>query len=114
VALHGDLHHDNILRSARGWLAIDPKGVWGDPAYETANAFRNPDGAGDLVFQPARIAYLTNRFSDRLGQPPRRRLGWAVAHTALSTFWSRDAGRDPEPDLRLLPVLIAAWSAARP
>ncbi|KAJ0338741.1 hypothetical protein COL154_014244, partial [Colletotrichum chrysophilum] len=26
-ALHGDLHHDNILQSPRGWLAIDPKAV---------------------------------------------------------------------------------------
>ena len=25
VALHGDLHHDNVVHGARGWLAIDPK-----------------------------------------------------------------------------------------
>ena len=30
--LHGDLHHENILFSnERGWLAIDPKGVAGNP-----------------------------------------------------------------------------------
>jgi streptomycin 6-kinase len=34
VLLHGDLHHDNILLSKRGWLAIDPKGIIGDPAFE--------------------------------------------------------------------------------
>ena len=28
VLVHGDLHHENVLSSARaGWLAIDPKGV---------------------------------------------------------------------------------------
>lgn len=33
--LHGDLHHENILFSAeRGWLAIDPKGVGGDPHFD--------------------------------------------------------------------------------
>ncbi|HKA75114.1 MAG TPA: aminoglycoside phosphotransferase family protein [Xanthobacteraceae bacterium] len=33
--LHGDLHHDNILWDAtRGWVAVDPKGVIGEPAYE--------------------------------------------------------------------------------
>jgi streptomycin 6-kinase len=32
VVLHGDLHHDNILRAGGGWLAIDPKGVIGEPA----------------------------------------------------------------------------------
>jgi streptomycin 6-kinase len=31
-ALHGDLHHDNVLSTPRGWLAIDPKGLCGDPA----------------------------------------------------------------------------------
>src|SRR6185437_2535994 len=37
VLLHGDLHHDNILAAQRQpWLAIDPKGVAGEPAYETA------------------------------------------------------------------------------
>lgn len=30
--LHGDLHHENILYSNQhGWMAIDPKGVIGDP-----------------------------------------------------------------------------------
>ena len=32
VLLHGDLHHDNVLRAQREpWLAIDPHGVVGDP-----------------------------------------------------------------------------------
>lgn len=26
VVLHGDLHHENILRSGDGWVAVDPKG----------------------------------------------------------------------------------------
>jgi streptomycin 6-kinase len=35
VLLHGDLHHWNILRATRvPWLALDPKGVVGEPAYE--------------------------------------------------------------------------------
>ena len=34
VVLHGDLHPWNILSAEREpWLAIDPKGVVGDPAY---------------------------------------------------------------------------------
>ena len=108
TALHGDLHHDNILSSPRGWLAIDPMGVWGDPAYEPANAFRNPDGAADLVFRPDRITHLANRFAHHLGHPRRRLLGWAAAHCALSTRWSLQDGRDITEDLRLLPLLLAA------
>ena len=90
------------------WLAIDPMGVWGDPAYEPANAFRNPDGAADLVFRPDRITHLANRFAHHLGHPRRRLLGWAAAHCALSTRWSLQDGRDITEDLRLLPLLLAA------
>ena len=35
VLLHGDLHQFNILAARRrSWLAIDPKGLAGEPAYE--------------------------------------------------------------------------------
>jgi streptomycin 6-kinase len=66
-ALHGDLHHENVLSSPRGWLAIDPKGIWGDPAYEAANAFRNPEGLGERLYEAARIKDLAARFSRDLG-----------------------------------------------
>ncbi len=40
--LHGDFHHYNILRSERGWLAIDPKGVVGPKGYEVGPLLINP------------------------------------------------------------------------
>src|SRR5579859_2414687 len=43
VLLHGDLHHQNILAAQRApWLALDPKGVAGEPAYEVGALMRNP------------------------------------------------------------------------
>lgn len=42
VLLHGDLHHDNILRNGDDWVIIDPKGVIGEQAYEVAAFIRNP------------------------------------------------------------------------
>lgn len=43
VLLHGDLHHYNILSSARNsWLAIDPKGGIGEREYEICALMRNP------------------------------------------------------------------------
>src|SRR2546428_7795870 len=36
--LHGDLHHENLKYSQqRSWLAIDPKGLIGEPAYDAAH-----------------------------------------------------------------------------
>jgi streptomycin 6-kinase len=40
--VHGDFHHHNILRSARGWLAIDPKPMLGEPEYDVASFLWNP------------------------------------------------------------------------
>jgi streptomycin 6-kinase len=108
AALHGDLHHDNIIQSTRGWLVIDPKGVRGDPAYDCANAFRNPEGAGDLIFQPSRIHAMADCFADLLCHDRRRILGWAAAHCALSIIWFRESGQDASDDQRLLPILLAA------
>jgi len=42
--LHGDIHHDNVLDfEERGWLAIDPKRLWGERGFDYANRFCNPD-----------------------------------------------------------------------
>lgn len=35
--LHGDLHHENIMHSDRGWIIIDPAGLIGDAALDVAN-----------------------------------------------------------------------------
>jgi len=40
--IHGDFHHHNILRSARGWLAIDPKPMLGEPEYDVPSFLWNP------------------------------------------------------------------------
>ena len=37
--LHGDLHHENIMFSSRGWLVIDPVGLVGEVGFGAANMF---------------------------------------------------------------------------
>ena len=54
VVLHGDIHHDNVLDfGARGWLAIDPKGLIGERGFDYANLFCNPEN--DIEVSPRRI-----------------------------------------------------------
>ena len=112
IPLHGDLHHDNIISSGRGWLAIDPKGLIGDPTYEVANAFQNPVGAEKLAAEPRRIASLADAFSRRLGFDRKRVLGWAAAHTALSACWHIEDGNSIVHQLAVLPPLLAAYDLA--
>lgn len=88
VLLHGDLHNDNILLSQRGWVAIDPKGVVGQPEYEAGTFLRNPyhDLAGHTnikAFETRRIIQL----SEKLGFDKKRVKNWAFAQTILSMIW---------------------------
>ena len=112
IPLHGDVHHDNIMSSDRGWLAIDPKGLLGDPAYDLANVFINPKGASHLATDPRRIAVRADILSQRLTYPRKRILGWAAAHAALSACWELSAGRPITHQLACLPHLLSAYDQA--
>lgn len=89
--LHGDFHHENALHSPRGWLAIDPKGVLGDPAFDVANLFYNPLES-ELRYQPARAARLARSLAPAVERAPAELLDWAFAFTALSASWHEEDG----------------------
>ncbi|MCL4544062.1 MAG: aminoglycoside phosphotransferase family protein [Chloroflexi bacterium] len=107
VVLHGDLHHFNLLQSHRaGWLAIDPKGVLGEPAYEVGAFIRNPPGIEQHPHLQAVLRHRIDQFSQLLALPEKRLLGWAFAQTALATWWTLDGGDLPSPAVgRMLAVL---------
>jgi streptomycin 6-kinase len=96
LLLHGDLHHANVLSSTReAWLAIDPHGVVGDPAYELAallcNPFPTPPEAVTLAGIEARRLEILR---DVLGFETQRVAAWGCAHAVLSACWSlEDHGR---------------------
>ena len=99
--LHGDLHHDNIRLTARGYCCFDAKGVLGERAYELANAFRHPRGADALVRDMERIVFLRDMWSEEFDVAPKRLMQWACAKLGLSIAW-RSKGvmlRDAELDL---------------
>ncbi len=112
LPLHGDLHHDNIISSGRGWLAIDPVGLLGDPAYEAAPAFISPVGAESLAADTRRIAALLDTFEARLDLPRKRVLGWAAAHAALSASLNLANGKPITAQLACLPNLLSAYDQA--
>jgi streptomycin 6-kinase len=92
VLLHGDLHHFNILSAGRRpWVAIDPKGLSGERAYEVGALLRNPDvrHSTDERVQRRRIDIL----HDELALDRDRMLGWGIAQAVLSAWWSyEDSG----------------------
>jgi streptomycin 6-kinase len=98
--LHGDLHHHNILHDAvRGWLAIDPKGVVGERAYEFGALLRNPHG-----FDAARASVVERRcdiIAERSGVGRDRLLAWGFAQAVLSAVWSWEDGEPADHALAL-------------
>jgi len=108
VLLHGDLHHENILSAEREpWLAIDPKGVAGEAAYEAGALIRNP--LPWLLEQPdsARITCRRlDQLADELGLNRERLRKWSFAQAVLSGWWSyEDHGRGWEPALAVADLL---------
>jgi len=86
--LHGDLHHHNVLLdSERGWLAIDPKGVVGELAYELGAALRNPCERPELFTEPSTIEKRVDWFAKALLLDADRVLGWAFAQAVLAALW---------------------------
>lgn len=96
VLLHGDLHHWNILRASRApWLALDPKGVVGEPAYEIGAWLRNPvDVLTAWPDLPQTQARRIDQFADMLNLDRQRLVGWGIAQAVLSAWWTyEDHGR---------------------
>lgn len=110
VLLHGDLHQDNILSAEREpWLAVDPKGVIGEPAYETGSILRNfwPD----ILSIPNPRSLMKRRIdqlSAELGFEREHIYNWALSQAVLSALWSlEDMGKLEEEGLYFVEVLSA-------
>ena len=92
MLLHGDLHQGNILSATRqAWLAIDPKGIVGDPTYETGPLLLNLWEDLYPVSDPEAI--LANRvawLAADLGLEPTRVREWGIARLVLSAVWSAE------------------------
>jgi streptomycin 6-kinase len=92
VLLHGDFNPGNVLSGQRGWLAIDPKPMVGDPGYDPwplleqiDDPFAHPDPARVLR---ARVALLAGELSldaDRI-------VWWSVARRVELALWAAHHG----------------------
>jgi len=94
VVVHGDFNPGNVLAAERApFLAIDPKPMLGDPAYDPWQLvaqlgwpFRRSDAA-DVVAE--RIRWL----ADRLDLAPERIAAWGIARDVEGGLWAASEGR---------------------
>jgi streptomycin 6-kinase len=101
--LHGDLHHYNVLSDrARGWCAIDVKGVVGELEYELGAALRNPLDRPELFASLEIVERRLDQFGLALGIDTSRARGWCFSQAVLAAIWSvEDGGRDAALDAAL-------------
>jgi streptomycin 6-kinase len=95
--IHGDLQHFNVLFDAgRGWIAIDPKGLMGEPEYEIGAMLRNPVDRPGLFATRKIVERRVSRIAARLGLDADRIVAWAFAQAVLSAVWAWEDGA-PDP-----------------
>ena len=109
VALHGDVHHGNVLDfGARGWLAIDPKGLVGERGFDYANIFCNPNAG--VATKPGRLIQQAVLVADAVGLDRRRLLQWVAAWAGLSAIWSIHDREDPQTAMIVAKLALAQLS----
>ena len=97
VLLHGDLHHDNILRNGEDWVIIDPKGLIGDATYDVACFIRNP--IPELLSQPNVSEIIQKRiklFAQELDIDAKHIAEWCFVDAVMSHVWAAEDGIDPD------------------
>lgn len=112
ILLHGDLHHENILLAGETWRAIDPKGVVGDPGYETGALFYNPLGWMATASDPRKMLLRRlDQLAEELEMDRERIRGWGLAQSVLSAWWSveNDPKARPPDDVMVCAEMLASF-----
>jgi len=107
IFLHGDLHHDNILKDGDHWLAIDPKGIVGEPEFEIAafdfmyiNELANMDDVKSIF--EARVKLL----AQKAHLNPQRIKGWVFVRLILMAAWHVEDNGDRSSVIKLAEALM--------
>ena len=92
--LHGDFHYANILgRDKDAWVAIDPKPLKGDPAYEVVPLLRNRWSevrGGDET--NATVRQRVERFARRAELEPITVCWWCLVRSVDDAMWFQEHG----------------------
>jgi streptomycin 6-kinase len=111
VVLHGDFHHGNVLACTGAgrlpWLAIDPKPLVGERAFDVAWLVR--DRLETLAASPGPAALTRRRLrglADALEVDRERLRGWTLFRAVEAGVWSLAVGDRDHGELLLE---LAGW-----
>ncbi|WP_149824676.1 aminoglycoside phosphotransferase family protein [Streptomyces tailanensis] len=90
--LHWDLHFDNVLATDRTpWLAIDPKPLAGDPAFDLWPALNNR-------FDPDEVHWRFDAMTEVLNLDRERARAWTLGRLLQNAVWEVEEGRPLQAD----------------
>ena len=106
VVCHQDFHGGNVLRSTReSWLAIDPKPLVGERAFDTAWLLRDRRASVGMDAHPSRrLRRRLDLLSDELGLDRERIRGWGIARMLT---WGLDVPRVHRAHVECASLLLA-------
>lgn len=104
VVLHGDLHHENVLREADGDLVvIDPKGILGAPGFDVGALLWNP--FGQVLDFPALTDDRLEVLAAELAMERAEVQAWGWVAAVLSAAWEAADGNDPSYPLAVADLI---------
>jgi len=102
--LHGDFHHDNILRKDGGqYVVIDPKGVLGDPVFDIPRFILNEFEEEITPALRPKINEVIRLVEAKLRLPADLIKQTLYVETAMGNCWCVESGATPEE----FPALLA-------
>lgn len=106
VVLHGDLHHDNILKNKDTWIVIDPKGIVGEAEFEVAAFdFISADEIKNYNEVKKLFHRRLNLIAEKLKLSAERIKDWVFVRLMLSAVWFVEDNGDPEKAISLAEIL---------
>ena len=92
-----DFHLANVLAAQREpWLAIDPKPLAGERAFDTGHLLRD---LLDDPLDPPLVGRLVARLADELELDPEQVRGWALVRSVENALWCLQDGDAPDWDV---------------
>ena len=98
--LHGDLHHGNVLADEqRGFLIVDPWGLYGDRSADVAPALHNPI---EFVARTRDVDSLLARrlaiYAEVLDLDQERLTAWCYVYNVIRALWTLEDGGEISED----------------
>lgn len=106
IFLHGDLHHDNVIKNNDQWVAIDPKGVVGEAEFEIAAFdFLYVHNLADISDVKAIFETKVTQLAKKSHLDARRMKDWVFVRLILMAVWQIEDKENPDAAIKLAKML---------